>query len=563
MRLPALGKLAFGLAAFWWAASAGYAEDWTMFQGGPGHTGQAQSTLGLPLTLAWKYATLTPIPGTNLSSPVVVGAGTPRGRVYFATKDRVWCSDLATGENKWFYPKEGSIGVTKPGTVRTTPVYADNILYVGATDGTLFALNAQTGDPVWQFAAKQPISGSPIVVNDRVYFGAEDGGLYALDAKTGSPVVRATAPLFQAADGIMGSIAYADGLIYFQGRDQYLYCLDPERLADLRPRQSPYRAVKWRYRLSAAPVYSSPVIYKEMVYIADGGDIVALTAARGRRRWRFPAESAIVNTPAVQDDGIYFGARDDNLYAVSLEGRLRWKQKMYAPSFASPVLVRAEGQEAAAAQPAETAAATAEAPAGPRTYVFVAGNRGMLYVFDSADGTLLWDYKTKTAEVGREQSTLYVNFAATPVVAAGAVYALSDDGVLLAFRADQSDYSPPLVTNENPARGTELSGQPPITFSVTVLDEGSGIDFNTVSLKLDGEELKGFKYDEYFGLVHYRLAATKAGEAVQPLKNGPHTVSLEAADWRGNKTTYTWQFMVNTGLSTKPGTIRTDTTLPY
>ncbi|HEY3284126.1 MAG TPA: PQQ-binding-like beta-propeller repeat protein [Armatimonadota bacterium] len=549
MRLPALGKLAIGLVALWGATSGVRADDWSMFQGGPGHTGQATSPLKLPISLAWKYVTQTPVTGQNLSSPVVAGGGSDRGRVFFAAKDHVYCLDVATGESKWFYPKEGSIGVNKPGTVRGTPAYLGGLLYVPCTDGTLFALDTQTGEPRWQFTAKLPITTSPIIVNGVVYFGSDDGGIYAIQAKTGKPV-GTKSPLFQAPEGIMGALSYSDSRIYFLCRDQYLYCIDPSRLMELSGRQTQNRAVKWRYRTSVAGATVSPTLYGDMLYLGDGSSLVAMTAARGRIRWRYNAERAIVDTPAVGPQGIFFSARDDNVYCVGTNGVMKWKQKMYAPAFASPILAPMAGTEV----PDASAVAKPGAPpkmVASRYYVVMAGNRGLLYAFDAADGTLLWDYKAKTADIGRQQATLYVNFAASPALADGWLFAFSDDGTLLAFSEDQQDASPPYVSNEDPVRGAELSGQPPINFSCTLIDEGSGVDFNTVSLKLDGEELKGFKYDEYFGLVHLRWANKKGEELIQPLKKGVHVVSLEASDWRGNQVKHTWQFTVNPSISSQ------------
>jgi outer membrane protein assembly factor BamB len=55
-------------------------------------------------------------------------------------------------------------------------------VYVGSRDRSLYAVDAETGEKVWQFTADGPIDdSSPAVVGGLVYVGSLDHRVYALD----------------------------------------------------------------------------------------------------------------------------------------------------------------------------------------------------------------------------------------------------------------------------------------------------------------------------------------------------------------------------------------------
>ena len=67
----------------------------------------------------------------------------------------------------------------------TAPTVSDGMLYVGADDGNVYALDATDGGPVWTFETGDVVR-SPAVVSDGiVYAGSNDNMLYALDCGTG------------------------------------------------------------------------------------------------------------------------------------------------------------------------------------------------------------------------------------------------------------------------------------------------------------------------------------------------------------------------------------------
>jgi len=69
------------------------------------------------------------------------------------------------------------------GPLYASPVIANGILYIGSTDGKLYALDAKQWGIKWVFDAGDAIRYSATVLGDRVYFSARNNKIYAWDAK--------------------------------------------------------------------------------------------------------------------------------------------------------------------------------------------------------------------------------------------------------------------------------------------------------------------------------------------------------------------------------------------
>lgn len=109
------------------------------------------------------------------------------------------------------------------GAVQSTPIIAGGCIYFGTTSGWIFALNAQTGDPVWktQLSVGDPgllctgVVGSTPVMDGRVFaIVSQKGSPYAvaLDQRTGKALWRST---IDTTDGVYncGSPQVFDGLV--------------------------------------------------------------------------------------------------------------------------------------------------------------------------------------------------------------------------------------------------------------------------------------------------------------------------------------------------------------
>jgi alcohol dehydrogenase (cytochrome c) len=133
------------------------------------------------------------------SQPVVY-----KGVIYITSgEDDAYAVGVATGKILWEY-KSGisqEISTVCCGWDNRGVAIGDGRVYLGQLDGTVVALNQQTGRPLWKrrlvkWQLGQTITGAPTYVDGKIYIGvvgAEYGTrafLQALDAATGKPVWR-------------------------------------------------------------------------------------------------------------------------------------------------------------------------------------------------------------------------------------------------------------------------------------------------------------------------------------------------------------------------------------
>jgi outer membrane protein assembly factor BamB len=100
-------------------------------------------------------------------------------RVYQGSRgagDTFFAIDLDTGEEVWG---------ADLGDISSSPALSDDRarVVVGTSDGRVVALEADTGEVVWEFEADGAVTASPTLVDDFVYVAARFGSLYALKTK--------------------------------------------------------------------------------------------------------------------------------------------------------------------------------------------------------------------------------------------------------------------------------------------------------------------------------------------------------------------------------------------
>jgi len=274
-----------------------------------------------------------------LSSPAVADAA-----VFFGSGDgNVYALNARTGTLLWKF-QTGNV-------VHASPAIADGMVYVGSWDSYFYALDEASGRERWRFKTgedpaihnQQGIQSSAVVADGMVYFGCRDSHLYALDARSGSKRWE-----FSTGDSwVVSSPAVRDGVVYFATSDSGL-------VEGLDARTG--RAI-FSLDFKQWPFFSSPTIAGDLLYIGSNqGRVVAIDVEGRRVRWSFETDGsrqkgapytkadgtpnyravvsdsfydqliignerlmnigAVVSTPAVDGDMVYFGSWDGNLYAI-------------------------------------------------------------------------------------------------------------------------------------------------------------------------------------------------------------------------------------------------------
>ena len=119
------------------------------------------------------------LPSPSESSPLI-----DHGRLFFGSQNGiVYALDDRNGAVLWTYHAAGS--------VKASPTLADGVLYFGDYSGHLQAVSEQTGRRLWRSGSEGALLGSgtfystAAVVYGRVFLGNTDGRVYAYDDSTG------------------------------------------------------------------------------------------------------------------------------------------------------------------------------------------------------------------------------------------------------------------------------------------------------------------------------------------------------------------------------------------
>jgi outer membrane protein assembly factor BamB len=274
-----------------------------------------------------------------LSSPVVWN-----GAVYFGSGDtNIYALDAASGALKWKF-KTGDV-------VHASPAITDGTLYVGSWDSYFYALDAVTGAEKWRFKTGEDpdihnqvgIQSSAAVAGGVVYFGCRDSKFYAVDANTG----KERWSFSNKGSWVIASPAVLDGKVYFATSDTGLFhALDAKSGA-------PVFTVDFKHW----PLFSSPAIAGDTAYIGSHqGKLYAINLKTQKLSWTFETEGsrkngatytkpdgtpnyeaaftdffyddmvsgvqkmmsvgAILSSPAIVGNTIFFGSTDGNVYAL-------------------------------------------------------------------------------------------------------------------------------------------------------------------------------------------------------------------------------------------------------
>jgi len=208
----------------------------------------------------------------------------------------------------------------------SSPAVSGNMLYIGARDSCLYAIDCGSGAVRWKKKTGGWVDASPLINEDRVIVGSRDSAIYLFDKRSGdiSGIVRAGTQLSSPATTASGTLIAGWG-IPGGGICAYGSGTLAKRLA------SP----EWSIPLPQF-TYSSPAVYGQAVVIgATDGKLYGIDASNRDTMWSLQTGGIIyLSTPAIDDTIVYFapGDEDRGIYAVSLlTGRMIWKSETGAP----------------------------------------------------------------------------------------------------------------------------------------------------------------------------------------------------------------------------------------
>ncbi|OQX67603.1 MAG: hypothetical protein B6A08_14675 [Sorangiineae bacterium NIC37A_2] len=151
-------------------------------------------------------------------------------------------------------------------------------VFVGSSDGALYAIDAPSGEVLWRFETLGPVQSQPLYDprDNAVYFGSHDGALYKVNADTGRLHYR----VFTRAEVARRPVVHGD-LVYFTNANDTLIAVHRRT-----------GKMAWSHHRSPAmgmevAGYSGPCLFRGLIYQGfSDGTATAFDAKTGEERWR-------------------------------------------------------------------------------------------------------------------------------------------------------------------------------------------------------------------------------------------------------------------------------------
>ncbi len=317
--------------------------------------------------------------------------------------------------------------------IESTAAIVDNIAYVGASDGYLYAITTHSGKNTWKYQASAPIKSSPSVHNGVIYFGDENGIFHAVDIAT-----RKKKWQFTTQGEIISSANFAEDKVLFGSYDGFLYCLNIKN-----------GELVWKFETEGY-VHGTPAIFGNFVIVTGCDSFLrVINIDDGKQAQQVNLGAYVGASPAILDSNtetqtktevrVYCGTYGNEVLGVDLtSGKIAWRYEhpvRKLPFFASAAvtenvviiggrdkMVHALSPEKGEPQWTYTAKSRIESSpviAGRR--VFFGTTRGVFIALDITNGEQVWKFETASSIV------------ASPSVADGRIYIGTEDGVLYCF----------------------------------------------------------------------------------------------------------------------------------
>jgi outer membrane protein assembly factor BamB len=262
--------------------------------------------------------------------------------IYWGSGDNnLYAINSINGKLKWKFETNGII--------HASPVIYNDKIYIGSFDGSFYCVSKNDGSLVWDFKTvgaayfpKGEIQKAALIDNDIVYFGSRDYNLYALNANTGTGVWNMKQPR----GWIIATPTEYKGNIYFGTSDAHKFYSINKLSGE----------TNWTVPLNMR-VFGTAIVHKDLIYFGTfDGKVLGVDYLSGEIKWEFQTKKSkenysliynekgefkkdfvlygkdylesekmihslgsILSSPVIDNDVIYFGSSDGNLYAVKIK----------------------------------------------------------------------------------------------------------------------------------------------------------------------------------------------------------------------------------------------------
>ncbi len=375
--------------------------EWPQAGGNPNHA-MHHVEIGEALRTSWRVGIGA---GSSEGSRLLASPVVAAGKVFVLdAKGRLSALDAEGGRRLWRRDLRPE-GEEAESALGGGLAYEDSVLYVASGFGEVVAVAAESGEELWRRRIGIPMRAAPTVSGGRVFVVSHDNQLHALSAANGEPLWSHAGIAEDA--GLLGgaSPAVEGGIVIAPYSSGELFALRVEN-GRVVWSDTLSRSARLTPLASLSDIIGRPVIDGgQVIAISHSGRLAAIDLRSGARVWE--RNIAGVESPWVAGDFVYLVTTDAEVLCLSRrDGRIRWVR----------ALQRYEDEE------------DKEDPirwAGP----VLAGER-LIVVSSHGRALILSPYNGEVTSEFRLSDDAFVS----PVVAAGTLYVLTDDGELTAFR---------------------------------------------------------------------------------------------------------------------------------
>ena len=300
--------------------------------------------------------------------------------------------------------------------ISSSPVVDDGIVYVGASDGNVYALNATNGAQLRNYTNIDNASGygvpnydnfSPAVVNGVIYL---PGGVTVNALNTANGALLWSDAPFLNIQVFFTSPVVADGVVYTTTTQMtfVLFAFNAKTGNEL-----------WSAPTTYFQVWSSPDVVNGVVYVGSADyigsqspacGVYALNVKNGAQLWNYSSGYSVGASPVVVGGVVYFVTYEGTVYALNAQNGIQlWNYTTGGPVYSSPGPVYS--------------GAVYSSLAVVNGVVYAGSDDGNVYALNATSGAKLWS------------STVGNGTLSSPAVDGGVVYVGSSDDNIYALNA--------------------------------------------------------------------------------------------------------------------------------
>lgn len=247
-----------------------------------------------------------------LTSEVLAPPTASRNAVYVQTSDgNLFALGIEDGSQQWVFHSQNPL-VTLRGT--SSPVFDSGIVYAGFGNGMLVAIDATTGESLWEQPVSLPegtseldrmvdIDGRPLVESSVIVASAHQGTTRAMRRADGQPIWEADVASTRA-------LQSGYGLVFAVG--------DNSEVVGMEQRDG---SVAWRQESLLRRQLSDPLAYSNYIFVGDlQGFVHVIAQSDGRLIARRRIDSTGIQPTLSHVDGVvYLQSKAGRLIALELD----------------------------------------------------------------------------------------------------------------------------------------------------------------------------------------------------------------------------------------------------